>query len=120
MNLYPACQRVDIIKKRIAENKSGDDLYRAPGLPDRQPKTVAENMQAGHAALQAQNYNEALKAFSRAHDMNPKLAEAYAGMSLVYQGTREKEKALEMASMALKMAPRSATGNYAMSKIKYE
>jgi tetratricopeptide (TPR) repeat protein len=119
MNLYPACQRVDIIKKRIAENRSGDDLYRAPGLPERQPKTVAENMQAGYAALQAQNYKIALKAFSRAHDMNPKLAEAYAGMSLVYQGTREKEKALEMASTALKMAPRSAAGNYAMSKIKY-
>jgi tetratricopeptide (TPR) repeat protein len=119
MNLYPACQRVDIIKKRIAENKSGDDLYRSPGLPDRQPITVAENIQAGHAALQAQNYKEALKAFTRAHNINPKLAEAYAGMSLAYQGTREKEKALEMVNTALKIAPRSATGNYALSKIKY-
>jgi tetratricopeptide (TPR) repeat protein len=120
MNLYPACQRADILKRRLAENKSGDDLYRTPGLPDRQPKTVAENIQAGYAALQAQNYKEALGDFKRAHDINPRLAEAYAGMSLAYQGTREKEKAIEMVNTALKMAPRSATGHYAMSKIMYD
>jgi len=120
MNHFSACQRADLLKRRMAENKSGEDLYRAPGLPDRSPKTAMENILAGHAAMQVQNYNEAFSAFRRALDLNPDLAEAYAGMSLAYFYTKEKAKAREMAQIALKKGPRFPTGNYAMSRIMYD
>jgi Tfp pilus assembly protein PilF len=53
-------------------------------------------------------------------DINPNRPEAYVGMALIYQSTREKDKALEMAKKALKMAPRFPGGHYAMSRIIYD
>ncbi|MEE9912736.1 MAG: tetratricopeptide repeat protein [Deltaproteobacteria bacterium] len=120
MNHFTACQRVDLLKRRMADGKSGKDLYRTPGLADQQPQTFSEYLEAGHAALLAHNFKEALQAYGSARDMNPRRVEPYTGMTITYLAVRQKDKAYEMANMAMKVAPMSSSANYAMSRYFYE
>jgi tetratricopeptide (TPR) repeat protein len=117
------------LQKELADLKAEQAAIKGKAAPTRQMKekneeiinkmTSLDNLEEGHAALRVRRWNEAIAAFQRALDINPKQAEAYAGMSLAYHATKKPEKANEMVEKALNMNPKSATGHFAMAKIMF-
>ncbi len=76
------------------------------------PKIVARYRQEGYVFLdegkrfsQPQKFNEALRYFDRALEMNPKDSESFTGKAIAYLWKENPVTALELARRALKLSP---------------
>ena len=70
-----------------------------------QPKVrIKKYMDLGQKYLSEMNYDEALLAFGKVIELDPKQIEAYEGMADAYEGSRDYEKAAEMLERGIEAA----------------
>ena len=119
MNHPLACKRAEAIQQQALFDKKSLKDSGSGSSADQRLKAVKEYIEAGHAALRNQNWDQALTAFTRARELEPKSAEACGGMSLAYQAMKQMGKAREMANKALELNPKNAIGHYAIAKVMY-
>jgi tetratricopeptide (TPR) repeat protein len=118
------------LQKELADLKREQAALKEKTLPKAEVKEKHEDimkkiaaldyLERGNSLLRVQRWNDAIAVYRQALAVNPKLADAYAGMSFALEQTGQTEKALAAANAAQKMNPKSAFGHMAMAKILYD
>jgi tetratricopeptide (TPR) repeat protein len=70
--------------------------------------TVAEWFEKGLASISARNWSDAMDAFNKCIELNPKYAEAYTHRGFVYGVLRNYAQAIEDCDRAIKLNPKNA------------
>jgi tetratricopeptide (TPR) repeat protein len=93
-------------EERAVESYNSGIAHRDKGLKSEQKAAAAPDADRAKDQQKAlDEYQKALKDFSRASELNPQLFQAYNGMGFAYRKAGDFAKALEMYDKALQMAP---------------
>jgi tetratricopeptide (TPR) repeat protein len=93
-------------EERAVEAYKNGDNHRVKGRKLEEEAAAKKGSDADKAAGKARSeFEKALKDFTNAAKLNPKLFQAYNGMGYAYRKTGDYVKALEMYDQAIKMAP---------------
>jgi tetratricopeptide (TPR) repeat protein len=93
-------------EERAVEAYRNGDNHRVKGRKLEEEAAAKKGSDADKAAAKARSeFEKALKDFTNAAKLNPRLFQAYNGMGYAYRKTGDYVKALEMYDQAIKMAP---------------
>jgi tetratricopeptide (TPR) repeat protein len=81
--------------------------------------SALDALREGFAAAQVKNHRTAVAAFSRALEIDPDMADAYAGMALSYRALGDRHKAEDMLDRAVRINSDTPAVHFATARIRF-